>query len=301
MIIPKGAIIEDLLKYHAGEIEMGLGINIPELDRHIRFKRGQFNIILGHDNVGKTNWFVWYALCLSTWHDIRWTFWVGENKPYAIVRDLVQMYKGKRFSELSESEVIHGQRIIENWFSFVDNSKLYTPEELLDIFAKDNSDAFFIDPFTGLDRQFTHEANYKFLNMVRQFTNSTKKTIYMSTHPNSESGRSGRIYPKGHDYEGHLMPPLKDHVEGGKPFTNRVDDFIILHRLTKFNGDMKFKTMVDVAKVKDTETGGCVTGFDLPVLCDWNSGLGFKVGWDEGINREQKNTIKPNEDFGLPF
>ena len=124
----------------------------------------------------------------------------------------------------------------------------------------------------------------------------------MSTHPNSESGRSGRLYAKGHDWEGHLMPPLKDHVEGGKPFVNRVDDFIILHRLTKANNDMKFKTMVDVAKIKDTETGGRVTGYDIPILCDWNSGKGFTVGYEEGIKRIQlkQKTLydKPND---MPF
>jgi len=285
MILSHGAVTEDLMKYHSGEVDQGLGIGIPDLDRHIRYKQGQFNIILGHDNVGKTNWFVWYALCLSSHYGITWTFWLGENKPVQVVRDLIQMYTGKRFKDLTEDQVRSNQMIIEGWFSFVDNTKLYTPTDLLSLFDKSTSQAFFIDPFTGLDRQFTHEANYQFLNAVRHFTNSTKKTLYMSTHPNSESGRAGRLYPKGDPWEGHLMPPLKDHVEGGKPFTNRVDDFIIVHRLVKATDEMKFKTIIDVAKVKDTESGGKVTGYNNPILCDWNSGLGFQVGFDQGINR----------------
>lgn len=301
MILPVGAATEDLLKYHEGKIEEGYGVNIPELDRYVRFKKGEFNIILGHDNVGKTGWFLWYALCLSTWHNIRWTMWLGENKPWQALRNLIQMYAQRPFKEIPEYEVIRLQAIIEGWFSFVDNSILYTPNALLELFKTTSSEGYFIDPFTGLDREFSHEGNYKFLNDTRQFVNSTKKTIYMSSHPNTESGRSGMVYPKDHDWAGHLMPPFKDHIEGGKPFSNRVDNVIILHRLISSEGDMKFKTMVISAKVKDTETGGGITPKDLPILCDWNSGLGFKVGYMEGINREHKSAIRPPEDDGLPF
>jgi hypothetical protein len=301
MILPFGSATEDLLKYREGAIEEGYGVNIPELDRYIRFKKGEFNIILGHDNVGKTGWFLWYALCLSSWHGIRWTMWLGENKPWQALRNLIQMYAQKPFKEIPEQEMLSLQRTIEGWFSFVDNSKLYKPSEMLEVFKASNTEGYFIDPFTGLDREFSHEGNYKFLNDTRQFVNSTKKTIYMSSHPNTESGRAGMIYPKDHEWSGHLMPPFKDHIEGGKPFSNRVDNVIILHRLISAESDMKFKTMVISAKVKDTETGGGITPKDIPVLCDWNSGLGFKVGYMEGINREIKSAIRPPEDDGLPF
>lgn len=304
MILKEGHSTKDLLAYHGGKIEMGKGIGVLDLDRHIRFKKGEFTIILGHDNVGKTYWTLWYFLCLSTHHDITWTLWLGENKSWSAIRDLIQMYSGKKFKDLTESEIMRYEAIINNWFKFVDNSRLYTPDEMLELFEKSDTDACFIDPFTGLDRGFTHEANYTFLNQVRQFCNRTNKALYMSTHPNSESGRAGRLYPKGHDFEGHLMPPLKDHVEGGKPFSNRVDNFIIVHRLIKHE-TMKYTTMIDVSKVKDTETGGSVTGFDNPILCDFNSGLGFKVGFDEGIKRTLKpepvepkqQMLKANEDF----
>jgi hypothetical protein len=64
-----------------------------------------------------------------------------------------------------------------------------------------------------------YEGNYRFLNMARQFVNETGKTIYINTHPTSESGRSGNLYPEQHHWKGHLKPPLKDHVEGGKAFS----------------------------------------------------------------------------------
>lgn len=297
MIQKPGHSTQQLLDYHDGKIKSGLGVGVKELDLHLRFKRGQLNVILGHDNIGKTAWCLWYFLCLSSYHNITWTLYLAENKSWQALRDLIQMYSGKQFKDLTKTEISTYQMIIEQWFQFVDNSKLYTPEDLIKLFEESESDAFFIDPFTALDRQFGYEANYRFLNQVRQFCNLTGKTLYLSSHPISDSGRSGGMYPKGHDWEGYMRPPYKSEIEGGKAFANRVDDFIILHRMTDHEGDMRYKTMLIVSKVKDLETGGRINHPNNPVLFDWNSGLGFKCGFDEGINRSFK--VKTEND--LPF
>lgn len=305
MILSNGAVTEDLLNYRDGNIEKGLGIDIEEFDKYVSFKRGEFTVILGHDNVGKTYWFFWYALALSSHHDITWTVWSGENKPWQIVRDLIQMYKGVKFQDLTREEIRLAQYQIESWFKFVDNSKLYKPDELLTIFAESNTDAYFIDPFTGLDRDFGYEANYKFLNSVRQFCNKTKKSIFLATHPNTESGRAGRIYPKEHNFAGELMSPMKDMVEGGKSFSNRVDNFYVVHRLLKMN-HMRYITMISVDKVKDKESGGDITLRDQEIYCDFNSGLGFTVQGREGIKRTTSKGMPKgigfeDEDNDLPF
>lgn len=298
MIQKPGHTTNELLDYHDGRIEHGLGIGVQELDLHLRFKRGQLNVILGHDNIGKTNWALWYFLCLSTWHGITWTLYLAENKSWQAMRDLIQWYTGVKFSELSKDRIKSTMHIIEQWFTFVDNSKLYTPEDLLDLFRQNPTDAYFIDPFTALDRQFGYEANYRFLNQARQFCNETGRTIYLSSHPISDSGRSGGMYPKGHDWEGYMRPPYKAEIEGGKAFANRVDDFIVLHRMTDHEGEMRFKTMLIVTKVKDLETGGKINNANNPVLFDYNSGLGFKCGFDEGINRQEPKGLSNDN---LPF
>ncbi len=48
----KGDAIKYLIDYKNGKIQKGLGVDCI-LDDHLRFKRKQLNIILGHDNVGK--------------------------------------------------------------------------------------------------------------------------------------------------------------------------------------------------------------------------------------------------------
>ena len=279
MIQSKGNAINYLLDYKNGKIKQGIGIGC-ELDNYLRFKRGQLNIILGHDNVGKTYFITWYFLALAMTNKLRFVLWMGENQKGQILRDMVQMYYGVKFSELTDTEIQRGSAYIENFFDFVDNSKLYKPQDLLDLFEESDADACLIDPFTGLDRDMTYEGNYRFLNIARKFTNSTKKTIYINTHPNSESGRSGNLYADG-DWKGHLKPPLKDHVEGGKSFLNRCDDMFVIHRLIKHES-MRFYTMFSAEKIKDTDTGGSITRLNEPLLFEFNYGLGFKI-WDVDV------------------
>ena len=274
MIHVKGTAMQYLLDYKSGRIKHGLGIG-TELDEYLCFKPSQLVIILGHDNVGKSYFINWYFLVLALKYEMKFVIWSGENNHGQILRDMVQMYSGVPFKQLTEKEIMTYSGFIEQYFDFVDNSRLYKPTELVKIFADSGATAGLIDPYTALDRDMTHEGNYRFLNEVRQFANQSGMTIYINTHPNSESGRQGNLYTDG-DWKGHLRPPLKASIEGGKPFLNRCDDMLVIHRLVKHE-TMKYYTMVDVEKVKDVETGGRNTGLNNPVLCDFNSGLGFHV------------------------
>ena len=197
------------------------------------------------------------------------------------------MYRGKHFKDLSLQQIRSSSAYLEQFFTFVDNRKLYKPEELLKIFKDVECDACIIDPFTGLDRSMTYEGNYKFLNICTQFCNITGKTIYIASHPNTESGRSGNLYPENHEWKGHLKPPLKDHIEGGKSFLNRCDDMIVIHRLIKHE-TMKYETMISTEKIKDKDSGGALTELNMPILFNFNSGLGFKV---HGVDPLQKYRI----------
>jgi hypothetical protein len=49
--------------------------------------------------------------------------------------------------------------------------------------------------------------------------------------------------------------------------------------------------MVEVVKIKDTDTGGKPTMLNDPILLDYNYGLGFKVNGKDVIKRN--HDIKP--------
>lgn len=77
------------------KIPQGLGIN-NNLDQHLRFKKGSFNIILGHANVGKTYWVLWYFLALSKIHNKRHLIYSAENSVNGLKRNLIELYAAKR-------------------------------------------------------------------------------------------------------------------------------------------------------------------------------------------------------------
>ena len=261
--------------YKKGNIKQGLELGC-ELDDFLRFKKGSFNMILGRDNVGKTYWRMWYYLVLSVKHNMKWCIWSGENQAGQLLRDLIRIYTGKPFKDLTMPEIYRYKEEVCQWFTFIDNTKVWTFHELLKEFDQEDYNGCLIDPYTGLNRKFGHSDNYEFLNECRGWVNSTGKTIDVCLHPVTESGRGGGIYPKGHDWVGHLRRPYKLEAEGGAPFANRCDDYITLHRLTQHERLRHF-TLVYIDKVKDIETGGKQTELNKPIFCDYNGGLGFKI------------------------
>lgn len=274
MIVEKDKISNYLQNYKAGKISLGLGTGLFDLDNVIRFKRGQLVIINGLDNVGKTAWMLWYFLLLSVKNDLKWCVWSGENNAAQLVRQLIEFYSGKKLKDLDMSEIFKYELQINHWFTFIDNTKFYKNKDLYKLFKESGCDGCLIDPFTGMDREYTHAANYDFLNESRQFCNETGIALYVNTHVVSEAAR--KVYPDTHEFAGYPFPPSKSQSEGGQPFANRPDDFLTIHRLVG-HPQMQYKTLVYVRKVKDTETGGKVSPINNPLAFDFNSGLGFTL------------------------
>lgn len=280
MILENKDSLDYLYKFQEGKIKLGLGLN-TELDNYIRYKQGNFNVIVGLDNVGKTAWILYYFLCLTKHHKIKHIIWSGENKAGQLIRDLIQMYTGKKLNELTKEEIRFNNNQISKYFKFIDNSKVYDHKQLFELFKESGCDNCLIDPFTGMNHNRSvnqFERNYQFCNDVRQFCNETKKTVYINTHPQTESAR--RVYPAGHLLEGYIQPCKKSDVEGGQVFANRCDDFISIHRLLN-HPDLWMMTEVRIEKIKDKETGGRCTNLSEPLRFDYNSGMGFTIG---GIN-----------------
>lgn len=306
MILNQNDINTYLQDYHAGKITKGKGIGVTELDNILRFKQGQLTIINGLDNVGKTIWILWYYLCLSYKHGNKWIIYSGENKGGQLVRQLIQFMTGKRLEQMELKNVFHAEIKIKEWFTFIDNSKFYKSTELFKIFKDEgNFSGGLIDPFTGMNREYTHAANYDFLNEARSFCNSTNKSVYVNTHVVSEAAR--RTYPENHEFSGYPFPPSKSQSEGGQPFGNRTDDFLTIHRLVG-HPLMQYKTLLYIRKIKDTETGGMVTPIDEPLEFDFNGGLGFTVNGKNPLNQTNKDdlalselTVNNNFDNDAPF
>lgn len=283
MITSKDEQLNYLFAFKEGKIKRGLEIG-NELDNWFVHKRASFTVIVGLDNVGKTNFMLWYFLCLSVKHNIKWCLWSGENSSGQLTRDLIQMYAQEKIENLSKDQIENYYNKIDVWFKFVSNKKMYNHKDLLNIFKESDCQACVIDPFTGLnhDRRINqYERNYLICNDIREFCNTTGKSIYLMTHPMTESAR--RVYPPNSEFAGYIQPPRKSDVEGGQVFANRCDSFLSIHRFIN-SPDSWYITQIRVEKIKDKETGGKPTLQD-PLCFDYNSGLGFTIGGNNVLKK----------------
>jgi arginine deiminase len=62
----------------------------------------------------------------------RFVFGRGENTSGQILRDMIQMYVGKPFKQIHLKTIQSAYNHLNQYFTFVDNKKLYTPQELFE-------------------------------------------------------------------------------------------------------------------------------------------------------------------------
>lgn len=270
-----------LIAYKEGKIKQGLGINLPTLDKHFVLKKASFNVLLGLDNVGKTYWLLWYLVCQAKINNKKSIIWSGENRSGQLKRDIIQIWLGQKFDQLNKNKIAFYNKEVSKYFKFIDNAKMYSHRELLNIFYDTDADICVIDPYTGLNHprniaQF--ERNYMICNDIREFCNKSGKSIFVCIHPMTEAAR--RVYPADHILNGHIQPPRKADCEGGQVYPNRCDNLLVAHRLIS-SPKLWMQTEIYVLKIKDKETGGEPTMINEPLRFDYNNGIGFTLG---GVN-----------------
>jgi hypothetical protein len=300
MILNNGHSTQFLNDYRDGKIPFGLKLNCA-LDEYLVYKYNQLNIFLGHDNVGKSYFQLWYFLALATNHDLTFCLFCDENSAGKIMRDLVQMYSNKPFMDLNHKEIRRAELKIEHHFKFIDNTKRYEPNEVIDLYLKSDCTTLLIDPWNSLKTDLSYSSNYDVLNDLKMVTKEGKHSIFVNAHPTSASGRLGAVYPKDHNWKGQVRIPFKSDIEGGKAFANKADDFVVIHRLTS-HPELWHFTMIEVAKIKDTDTGGKPTFADTPIMLDYNFGMGLTCNGVDVIKRPEAFQTKilpkqPTEDL----
>ena len=87
-----------------GKVKEGLKFGQWNLDSHLRFKRGNFNVVLGHANVGKTSVMLYLMLLQTIVNDIKWLVFSSENTPVSIAKKLSEFFLGKPINKIDEDE-----------------------------------------------------------------------------------------------------------------------------------------------------------------------------------------------------
>jgi len=287
--------IRDVLK---GNIKEGLSLGIPAIDEYIRFKPSNFNVILGHANVGKTNMTLYLMLLYAIKHDTKWLVFSSENEPYTLIKKLVEFLEVDIINKVPEYYLEERLKWINDHFKFIDNNSLYTYKDLLNLakMVKDawNYQGFLIDPYNSLikDREVFkgvggHEYDYQATSEMRVFCKTNNVSIWLNTHAATEALR--KKHNAQHSYADHPIPPMASDVEGGGKFVNRADDFWVIHRYIQHPSDWMY-SMIHVRKCKDIDTGGRPTPLEEPIyLKSMINNVGYQIGGQSLIPKPIRN------------
>ena len=288
----------------SGKTKEGLKLNIPAIDEYIRFKHSNFNVILGHANVGKTTVILYLMLLYTKRFNLRWLIFSSENEPYSILRKLVEFLDLKPLNKVESEDYKKHLEYINKHFKMVDTSELYTFRNLMDL-AKATKDAWdyqgmLIDPYNSLIKDHdlmkgvgSHEYDYQACSEMRLFCKKREVSIWLNTHANTNALRMK--HPIGHEFCGHPIPPLASDVEGGGKFVNRADDFWVIHRYLQ-HPTFWINSLIHVRKVKEVETGGRPTPIDEPIkLASIPNNVGFEIDGTKLID------IPLKEQTNIPF
>lgn len=264
---------EKVLDIKYDRIEQGKTLDIPEVDEWLRFKKGAFNICVGHANTGKTTVILYLMLAYALKHDLSWLIFSSENTDYSIARKLIEFKTATPVQKLPDARIEEELNWINDHFKIISVNKIYTARTLMEEAKKIKEvfdyDGLFVDPYNSLakDAQLLrsvggHEYDYQIASEMRLFCKEYNVSMWLNCHAVTEALR--RKHPQDHEFAGFPMPPSMADVEGGGKWGNRADDVVSVHRYTQHPERWMYSD-IHVTKVKETETGGRPTPYDAPI------------------------------------
>jgi hypothetical protein len=296
-----------LMQWRNGTFQVGSTTGLPSLDKYFRFKRGNFNVFNGFDNVGKSTT-IWYlALLSSLYHGWTWMIYSSENKHASIFKKLIEFYWGEKVDKLTEMKYNVAYDFLYQHFKIVKNEKMFNFKDMLSmteiVMKHEKLDGVLLDPYNSLkidladnSKLSTHEYHYEAASEMQLFAKKHDICVYLNCHVVTSAMRL-------------KLPPTKADTEGGGKFANKADDFVTIHR--ELQDPTKWmNTELHVRKIKEIETGGGYTPLEAPYilsmqagLCRFQDSLGVDpiAEWHRingtSISMFQATTMKPNESF----
>ena len=280
-------------------------LGIEEIDQYLRFKEGEFVVVTGHANVGKTHTLVYLMLLQSIHYGKKWLIYSSENEVASLKRKLIEFMICKPIQAITELQMHTKLDWIDEHFQFIDGNRLFNAFDLLKTMEsiKEEWDytGALIDPYNSLTtdqkklgKTGMHEYHYEVASAIRVYAHKNMVTTIVNTHPVTEAMR--KVHYKGHPYEGMPMPPMTSDIEGGGKWGNRADAVVIIHRYAQHPEDWVY-THIHVRKVKEMETGGRVTPLEQPITMRSIVGnVGFSIS-----NRNLLHASEPITYTNEPF
>jgi len=244
--------------YINGTLPMGIPTGLNGLDKHWMFKHNHLVWMAGIDNVGKS-FIAWYkAVLQAMFNDKKFLLFSAENGDGQVRKKLKEFFLGRNINQVTKKERDLATSFVDKHFKIFSSKKMYTWEDFLmraEIVFDEGweYDCLIAEPYNSMDipnEMSDHRHNVKSLNMLRVFKENYA-SIWVCDHAGSAAARDK-------DNDGYVKVPWKSSIDGGQMKANKVDDFLVYHRLVDHPTDWMV-TEIHVQKIKDVESGGSPT------------------------------------------
>jgi ABC-type lipoprotein export system ATPase subunit len=108
-------------------------LGVWELDQYLRLKDGEFVVVVGHANVGKTHTLMYLMLLQSYNFGKKWLIYSSENEVHSLKRKLIEFLACKPIQGIDELTMHRKLDFVNEYFQFIDGNRLLSAYELLDI------------------------------------------------------------------------------------------------------------------------------------------------------------------------
>lgn len=242
------------------------GVGLKKMDEHFRFKENNFDVVLGHDNVGKSTVIWWMAATSAALYGWKWIIYSSENDSHKVKKKLLDFILGKQAKHASNAAIQKAKKLVDTHFYILRNDNVVSVFELLQfgqVLCEKDEDikGFMIDPYNSLSLDYKHpkgqgltsyEYHMRAISELRVFSQKFC-SVYVNAHSVTGSRRGVAV-----DENGNIKRPQKSDIDLGAVWANRCDNFYVIHRKVKDEDEWMW-TELHVDKIKDVESGGSVT------------------------------------------
>ncbi|QDP55024.1 MAG: putative bifunctional DNA primase/polymerase [Prokaryotic dsDNA virus sp.] len=260
-------IWNDVLSYNENGVK-NYSIGLPNSDSFFKMELGQWSVVSGIPNSGKSDVMDQICCNLATRYDMRCAMFAPESFPYE--GHIKRIANKLNETNCKNDELNQTKDFIQDHFYWIKidlenltlNGILNAFKEL--VFQK-GINVCVIDPWNMLDHSAQRDHSYigKALSLITQFCQQTNTHLFLIAHPRKIESENGS-YKK---------PTLYD-ISGSADFFNKAYNGLIVYRCigqkTKFDSDI---VKIYVEKVKRKENGQ-LGEFDIAP--DFNNGGVYK-------------------------
>lgn len=278
-------IWQSVLTYNENGVK-NYSIGLPNADNYFKMELGQWSVVTGIPNSGKSDVIDQICCNMAIKYDMRCAMFAPESFPYE--GHIKRIANKLNQTNCNNDQLNQTKDFIQDHFYWVKiDLENLTLKGILNAFRdlvfQKGINVCVIDPWNMLDHSAQRDHSYigRLLSEITQFCQQTNTHLFLVAHPRKIESENGR-YKK---------PTLYD-ISGSADFFNKAYNGLIVYRCigerTKYNSDV---VKIYIEKVKRKENGQ-LGDFDLAP--DFKNGGIYK---DVDLETKKFEVIKDN----IPF